>query len=94
MLIAANKSCLFIFSYLFTVENGKTIMKHVYPLRRKKKIGKSKIDIDFQFSILNWKLNGRMTHGPFADFAGDKIKDHKRKVDTVARGKPRGYPSK
>ena len=40
-------------------------MKHVYPLYRKNKNRKSKIDIDFQFLILNWKLNGRMTHGPF-----------------------------
>ena len=39
-------------------------MKPVYPFFRKKKIGKSKIDIDFQFLFLNWKLNGRMTHGP------------------------------
>ena len=30
----------------------------------RKKIGKSKIDIDFQFLLLNWKLKGRMTHGP------------------------------
>jgi len=44
---------MFIFSFLFTGENGKTIMKPVYPLCRKKKIGKSKIDIDFQFLILN-----------------------------------------
>ena len=50
---------MFIFSFLFTGENGKTIMKPVYLLRRK-----NKIDIDFQFLILNWKLNGRMTHGP------------------------------
>ena len=63
ILIVESKSCMFIFSFLFTGENGKTIMKPVYPLRRKKKIGKSKIDIDFQFSIFNWKLNGRMTHG-------------------------------
>ena len=55
---------MFIFSFLFTGENGKTIMKPVYLLRRKNKIGKSKIDIDFQFLILNSKLNGRMTHGP------------------------------
>ena len=55
---------MFIFSFLFTGENGKTIMKPVYLLRTKNKIGKSKIDIDFQFLILNWKLNGRMTHGP------------------------------
>ena len=41
-------------------------MKHVYPLYREKKNGKSKIDIDFQFGILNWKLNGRMTHGPLS----------------------------
>ena len=39
-------------------------MKHVYPLHRKKKNGKSKINIEFQFLILNWKLNGRVTHGP------------------------------
>ena len=64
ILIVVSKSCVFIFSFLFTGENGKTIMKPVYPLCRKKKIGKSKIDIDFQFLILNWKLNGRMTHGP------------------------------
>ena len=38
-------------------------MKHVYPLYREKKIGKSKIDINFQFLFMNWKLNGRMTHG-------------------------------
>ena len=50
---------MFIFSFLFIGENGKTIMKPVYLLRRK-----NKIDIDFQFLILNWKLNGRMTHGP------------------------------
>ena len=31
---------------------------------QEEKNGKSKIDIDFQFLILNWKLNGRMTHGP------------------------------
>ena len=56
---------MFIFSFLFTGElDGKTIMKPVYLLRRKNKIGKSKIDIGFQFLILNWKLNGRMTHGP------------------------------
>ena len=42
----------------------KRVMKHVYPLYRKKKNGKSKIDIDFQFLFLNWKVNGRMTHGP------------------------------
>ena len=42
----------FIFLFLPTGENGKTIMKPVYPLCRKKKIGKSKIDIDFQFLIL------------------------------------------
>ena len=62
-MIVESKGCVFIFSFLFTGEKGKTIMKPVYPLSRKKKIGKSKIDIDFQFLILNWKLNGRMTHG-------------------------------
>ena len=66
ILIVESKSCMFIFSFLFTGENSKTIMKPVYPLPRKKKIGKSKIDIDFQFLTLNWKLNGRMTHGPYS----------------------------
>ena len=53
ILIVESKNCMFIFSFLFTGENGKTIMKPVYSLCRKKKIGKSKIDIDFQFLILN-----------------------------------------
>ena len=52
-MIVESKGCVFIFSFLFTGEKGKTIMKPVYPLSRKKKIGKSKIDIDFQFLILN-----------------------------------------
>ena len=35
----------------------KRVMKHLYPSYRKEKNGKSKIDIDFQFLILNCKLN-------------------------------------
>ena len=53
ILTVESKHCVFIFSFLFTGENDKTIMKPVYPLCRKKKIGKSKIDIDFQFLISN-----------------------------------------
>ena len=33
-----NKSGVFIFLYLFTGENGKTVIKHVYLLWRKKKM--------------------------------------------------------
>ena len=49
ILIVESKNCMFIFSFLFTGENGKTIMKPVYPLRRKKKIGKSKLTSIFNF---------------------------------------------
>ena len=64
ILIVANKSCVFIFSFLFTGENGTKSYETCLSLIQEEKNGKSKIDIDFQFLILNWKLNGRMTHGP------------------------------
>ena len=65
ILTVENKSRVFIFSYLFTGENGKKkVTKHVHPLYRKKKNGKSKIDIDLQFLFFLLKLNERMTHGP------------------------------
>ena len=47
-------------------ENGKKSYETCLPLIQGEKNGKSKIDIDFQFGILNWKLNGRMTHGPLS----------------------------
>ena len=37
-------------------------MKHVYPSYRKKKNGKSKIDIDFQF--FNFELKIKWTNDP------------------------------
>ena len=55
---------MFIFSFLFTGENGEKSYETCLPIIQEEKNGKSKIDIDFQFLILNWKLNRRMTHGP------------------------------
>ena len=46
MLNAKNRIDVFIYFmiFFFTGENGQTITKHVQPLCRKKKIGKSKMD--------------------------------------------------
>ena len=43
-----------LFSHIcFKGKTLKKVMKRVYPLYRKKEIGKSKIDIDFQFLFMN-----------------------------------------
>ena len=64
ILIVANKSCVFIFSFLFIGENGKKSYETCLSIILEEKNGKSKINIDFQFLLLNWKLNGRITNGP------------------------------
>ena len=65
MLRVENKSNVFIFSFLFTGENGKKKLWNMFShYAGKKKLENQKFNIDFQFLLLNWKLNGRMTHGP------------------------------
>ena len=67
ILIVESNSCVYIFSFLFTGEKGKTIMKPVYPLCRKKKIVKSKIDN--RFSIFNFELKIKRTNDLRTHFA-------------------------